>query len=276
MPLIVVHDAAALKKVLGGRSCALTPTMGGLHEGHLSLARRARQLAEVNVVSIYVNPLQFGGGEDFERYPRNLQKDCEKLEGEADIVFAPRDMFSQAQTVTVALPPLASQLCGRFRPGFFEGVATVVCKLFNCARPQAAVFGLKDFQQLHIIRQMVRQFNFDIKIIDAPIVREADGLAMSSRNVYLTARQRQQATLLPQTLQAAARMIENQEATTQEIERIATQRLQDGGFVVDYVEARDYETLESPPCDRVIILAAATLGETRLIDNIACKSPSAG
>ncbi len=269
MPPVVVRDAEELRKILGGARTALTPTMGALHEGHLSLARRGRELGEANVVSIYVNPLQFGPGEDFAEYPRRLAQDCEKLDGIADFVFAPDNLYPAPQIIKFQLPPLAGELCGRSRPGFFAGVAVAVCKLFNCVRPHVAVFGRKDFQQLHLVRLLAAQLCYPVEIADAPIAREADGLAMSSRNVYLSAAERARAAVLPQTLRAAAANIGGGEKP-ETAAAAAADTLRRGGFLPDYVEARDYETLAAPRGKKNILLAAAVLGKTRLIDNMEC------
>ena len=269
----VVRAAAELPPLCAGKTVALTATMGALHGGHLSLAEKARTLAEVNIVSVYVNPLQFGEGEDFDSYPRDLATDCEKLRGTADIVFAPDNLYPLPQTVRIALPPLADELCGKSRPGFFQGAATAVCKLFNCVRPQIAMFGLKDFQQTFLMRLMAEQLNFPIKIVAAPTVREDDGLAMSSRNAYLSAAERKQAAVLPQTLRVAADDITRGMPPTEAMKAVEKQ-LCAAGFELDYAEARDYETLGAPAGRRLILLAAATLGRARLIDNIDCRPPA--
>lgn len=266
----VAKTAAELQEIAGGKEIALTPTMGGLHEGHVSLARLAKTLAPVNVVSVYVNPMQFGPGEDFNEYPRSMAADCEKLRGVADVVFAPDTLYPDPQTVRISLPPIAGELCGQFRPGFFEGVSLAVCKLFNMTQPRAAVFGLKDFQQLHIVRVVTKQLGFLIDIVAGPTAREEDGLAMSSRNAYLSVSERERAALLPHVLRAGAEKI-NAGKEPEAVAKQAAQDLQSGGFAVDYVEARDYETLGAPVADKkIIMLAAATLGRARLIDNIAC------
>lgn len=266
---VVVRDAAKLREMLGGARTVLTPTMGALHEGHLSLVRLGRKLGEANVASIYVNPLQFGPGEDFAEYPRGLAADCEKLEGIADFVFAPDNLYPEPQIIKLSLPPLADELCGRTRPGFFAGVAAAVCKLFNCVRPHVAVFGRKDFQQLFIVRLLAAQFNYPVEIADGPVARAADGLALSSRNQYLSEAERARAPFFPQTLRAAADNIargENPAAAA----AAAAEELRRGGFAPDYVEARDYETLAAPRGKKNILLGAAVLGKTRLIDNMEC------
>lgn len=269
VPKIVRHIADLQRLLPSAGQIVLTPTMGALHEGHLSLARLGRTLADIQIVSIYVNPLQFGADEDFADYPRQLEADCEKLSGLADIIFAPDDqeMYPQKQTVGISLPPLAGELCGHSRPGFFEGVAAAVCKLFNCTRPQTAIFGKKDLQQLHLIRLMTAQLNYPIGIIAAPIIRDRDGLALSSRNAYLSPDERRRAVLLPQTLkQAAAQIVGG--ALPQQAAATAAATLTADGFVVDYVEARDAHTLGAPSGEEIAVLAAAKLGKTRLLDNI--------
>jgi len=272
----VVRDAAALKNALGdGSPVVLVPTMGALHRGHLSLVETARQAAGQNgqngkvVVSIYVNPLQFAPNEDFDTYPRDLETDCEKLAGLADVIFAPENLYPDKQTVHFSLPSVADELCGKSRPGFFYGVAMAVCKLFNIVRPDAAVFGLKDFQQAHIIQLLTKQLNYPIDIITAPTVREKDGLAMSSRNAYLNAEDRRRAAALPKALNAAAEAVESGTPPAEAAAEAARQ-LADAGFAVDYVEARDYATLGAPGKDKIVILAAAVLASARLIDNISC------
>jgi pantoate--beta-alanine ligase len=181
----LIHSVPDLRQRLATeRAIAFVPTMGNLHEGHIELVRIARQQGTCVVVSIFVNPLQFGPNEDFDKYPRTLEADCAKLQGLADVVFAPAvaDMYPEKQTLFVEPPPIANELCGEFRPGHFRGMATVVLKLFNLVQPQVAIFGKKDYQQLAIIRQMVTQFNLPITIVGAETSRAADGLALSSRN----------------------------------------------------------------------------------------------
>lgn len=270
----VITTIAALRERLSiERSVALVPTMGNLHAGHLHLVRLAGQQEKCVVASIFVNPLQFGANEDLASYPRTLAADCAQLEqAGTDVVFAPAaaEMYPVPQTVTVALPALANQLCGAFRPGHFNGVATVVLKLLHIVAPQCAVFGRKDFQQLCIIRTLVQQLNLPVNIIAADIVREADGLAMSSRNSYLSAVQRQQAPQLNQALQQAVTAASKPNANFRAIEVQIAQNLAQRGWVVDYVAIRSSTDLGSAgAADRKLIaLAAARLGKTRLIDNI--------
>lgn len=283
MPVAVARTIERLKKLRaslpvagGGAKVALVPTMGALHEGHLSLVRRARQLADIVIVSIYVNPLQFGPREDFADYPRGLSRDCRLLAGLADIVFAPGDklMYPQKQEITIALPPIAGELCGRSRPGFFEGVTTAVCKLLNIIRPDYALFGKKDYQQWILIKQMARQLNTGVTIAASPTIREVDGLALSSRNAYLTPAERQTAPLLYRTLQEAAAAI-RRGGNAKQCCADAKVKLRAAGFVVDYFELRDAATLsrQTDAGEKAVILTAATKGKTRLIDNIQLTIP---
>lgn len=264
----VIHDRAALDELrAGSQSLAFVPTMGGLHEGHTALVRLGREHAAQAVASIYVNPLQFGPDEDFARYPRSLEADLELLErAGATAVFVPDDALLSVshQRVYVAPSPLAEDLCGRFRPGHFRGVATIVLKLLNLVRPDKLVMGKKDLQQLTIIREMLADFCLDIDLVAAPIVREADGLAMSSRNRYLSAAERQRAAQLNQALMRIAQS----RAPEREIEH-AREELSHAGWRVDYIEIRDAATLgASRPHAPRVVLGAAWLGTTRLIDNI--------
>jgi len=251
---------------------AFVATMGNLHEGHLDLVRIARAQGQCVVVSIFVNPLQFGPSEDFDRYPRTLEADCEKLGGLADVMFAPsvNEMYPEKQTVFVEPPPIAEELDGASRPGHFRGMATVVLKLLNIVQPQVAVFGKKDYQQLAIIRQMVTQFNLPITIVGAETVRAADGLALSSRNQYLNAAERTEAAFLYQTLQGMRQSIVNGGGDFERMERQAVEELSARGWKVDYVAVRrQADLLQAKPEDRrLVILAAAKLGTTRLIDNL--------
>lgn len=259
-----------------GERIAFVPTMGNLHEGHLALIRRAAQLADRTVVSIFVNPLQFGEGEDYATYPRTLDDDNRKLASrDVDLLFAPAvDVIypvDPRQQTRVYIPVVSDILEGEFRPGFFTGVATVVCKLFNMVQPDISVFGEKDFQQLHIIRRMVEELQMPIEIFSAPTVREADGLAMSSRNSYLDARQRKLAPLLYHRLQLTAQAIADGELDFARLEDAATAALQESGFAVDYYTVRNAASLEPAAVKEggLVVLAAARLGATRLIDNLA-------
>jgi pantoate--beta-alanine ligase len=273
----IVSTIAALRARLA-EECAIAfvPTMGNLHEGHLSLIRLARAHGSCVVVSIFVNPLQFGPSEDFDRYPRTLEKDCARLQGLADVVFAPSvdEVYPEQQNVFVELPAIADELEGASRPGHFRGMATVVLKLFNMVQPQVALFGKKDYQQLHIIRRMVAQLNLPIDVIGGDTVRAADGLALSSRNQYLSDPERNEATLLYQTLQGLRQALPQGEPDIERLRLQAIERLSGRGWSVDYVEVRNRSDLLPPgkvepdaPRDWVV-LAAARLGNTRLIDNI--------
>jgi len=254
-------------------SVAFVPTMGNLHEGHLDLVRIARQHAKCVVVSIFVNPLQFGANEDFGKYPRTLQADCDKLAAcGAALVFAPTeaDLYPQPQQVTVEPPAIAQELCGAFRPGHFRGVATVVLKLFNIVQPQVAVFGKKDYQQLHVVRQMVEQLNVPVEIVGAETMRAADGLALSSRNQYLTPDERTEATFLYQMLTEIQKSLNSGLGNYALLEEKAVAALVTHGWQVDYVAIRSQSTLLAPLKEeqKLVILAAARLGKTRLIDNL--------
>jgi pantoate--beta-alanine ligase len=271
----LIHTAAALRTALAGETrTALVPTMGNLHAGHVSLVELAKRHGSPVVASIFVNPLQFGAGEDFERYPRTLAADCEKLAAAGcDMVFAPDvvEMYPVPQTFTVQVADsLANDLCGAFRPGHFNGVATVVLKLFNLAQPRVAVFGKKDFQQLLVIRELVRQFNLPIEVLAGDTLREADGLAMSSRNAYLGAVERQQAAALHGALADLAARLHAGAHDFDAFAATAARRLEMAGWNVDYIALRDAASLR--PVDaasrHAVALGAARLGKTRLIDNI--------
>ncbi len=269
----LIHSVSELRACLAvEQAVAFVPTMGNLHEGHLELVRIAREHHSCVVVSIFVNPLQFGPTEDFDKYPRTLQADCEKLQGLADIVFAPEvaAMYPEPQTLFVEPPPIAKELCGEFRPGHFRGVATVVLKLFNLVQPQVAVFGKKDYQQLAIIRQMVTQFNLPIQIVGAETSRAADGLALSSRNQYLSPQERTEAAFLSQTLSGMGKALAGGSNNHAALEEEAAAALAKRGWQVEYVAVRRQADLGLPGKDerRLVILAAARLGKTRLIDNL--------
>jgi pantoate--beta-alanine ligase len=254
--------------------------MGNLHAGHVSLVDLAKQHGQPVVASIFVNPLQFGAGEDFERYPRTLAADCEQLAAAGcDLVFAPdvAELYPVPQTFTVQPPEsLANDLCGAFRPGHFAGVATVVLKLFNLVQPHVAVFGRKDFQQLHVIRALVEQFNLPIAIVAGDTLREADGLAMSSRNGYLDASERIQAPALQRELAAVVAAVQAGGRDYEALCTAAARHLKMAGWRVDYVALRDAATLQPPTPDstRLVVLGAAWLGRTRLIDNLEWKAAS--
>ena len=257
-----------------GKRVALVPTMGNLHDGHMKLVDEAKARADVVVVSIFVNPMQFDRPEDLARYPRTLQEDCEKLnKRKVDLVFAPsvKEIYPNGtETHTyVDVPGLSTMLEGASRPGHFRGVSTIVSKLFNLVQPDIACFGEKDFQQLALIRKMVADMGFDIEIIGVPIMRAKDGLALSSRNGYLTAEQRKIAPGLYKVLSSIADKLLAGERDLDEIITIAGQELNEKGFRADDIQIRDADTLLeiSENSKRAVILVAAWLGDARLIDN---------
>ncbi|MFC2613117.1 MAG: pantoate--beta-alanine ligase [Eikenella corrodens] len=255
-------------------SVAFVPTMGNLHEGHLALVREAAKRADQVVVSIFVNRLQFGQGEDFDRYPRTLEQDAAKLAGEGvAVLFAPSEQElypNVAQQYNVEPPNLQNELCGAFRPGHFRGVATVVAKLFNIVEPDYACFGKKDYQQLAILQGMAADLNFRVEIVPVDIGRAADGLALSSRNQYLSEAERKQAPQLYRELQAIARAVENGNRNYAALEQQAAANLKQAGWQVDYVEIRHAGNLQVAHVgdSELVVLAAARLGNTRLIDNV--------
>ncbi|AOR18481.1 pantoate--beta-alanine ligase [Escherichia coli] len=257
-----------------GKRVALVPTMGNLHDGHMKLVDEAKARADVVVVSIFVNPMQFDRPEDLARYPRTLQEDCEKLnKRKVDLVFAPsvKEIYPNGtETHTyVDVPGLSTMLEGASRPGHFRGVSTIVSKLFNLVQPDIACFGEKDFQQLALIRKMVADMGFDIEIVGVPIMRAKDGLALSSRNGYLTAEQRKIAPGLYKILSSIADKLQAGERDLDEIIAIAGQELNEKGFRADDIQIRDADTLleVSETSKRAVILVAAWLGDARLIDN---------
>lgn len=258
-----------------GKRIAFVPTMGNLHAGHIALIQHATERADFVVASIFVNPLQFGANEDLDSYPRTLAADQSKLlEAGCNLLFTPdaQEMYPQgmAQQTIVSVPGVSAGLCGGSRPGHFDGVATIVCKLFNMVQPDIALFGEKDFQQLAVIRKMVADLNIPVHIFGVPIVRDHDGLALSSRNGYLSAQQRAVAPALQQGLQALKAQIKNgRRDYTTLFEQFKTD-LQAAGFRLDYVELRDALSLQPAAMDstQLVLLAAAYLGSTRLIDNL--------
>ena len=262
-----------------GMRIGLVPTMGYLHEGHLALAIKARELSDAVVVSIFVNPTQFGPGEDFERYPQNMERDVRLLtECGVDITFSPRahDIYPQDYQTYVEVKDLSKPLCGRSRPGHFQGVTTVVAKLFNIVKPHLAVFGEKDFQQLVVIRRMVVDLNMDIEIIGFPIVREADGIAMSSRNTYLSPEERQTALRLNRSLYEAQRLVEQGERRGEVILAKVRDYLESGGGIrIDYAELRHPETLKEVSLLKgpTLLALAAYVGKARLLDNCLMTPP---
>jgi len=276
--------AEAMRKA--GRRLGLVPTMGALHEAHFSLAREAQRYADHIIVSIFVNPTQFGPGEDYDLYPRIPMEDREKLLalGGVDILFAPAPeaMYpsgTAGHRVWVETEALDAHLCGPFRPGHFRGVTTIVAKLFNICRPHVAVFGLKDAQQFFILRRMVEDLNFDIEMVGMPIVRESDGLAMSSRNRFLSADARVQAVVLSEAVREAGRLIEGGEvhaSTVADAMREKLRQASDGR--IQYAELVDTDTLqlldEIEPGTEVLAAVAMHFGDTRLIDNVIARAPN--
>jgi pantoate--beta-alanine ligase len=277
----IARSIAELRALLAGARSVLVPTMGNLHDGHLSLVARAVEVARGEaplVASIFVNRLQFAPHEDFDTYPRTFDRDCALLHAAGcDIVFAPAesDFYPEPQTYLVQpAPELASILEGRFRPGFFTGVCTVVLKLFNAVQPRAAVFGRKDYQQLRVVEAMVRQFALPIEIVAAETVRAADGLALSSRNGYLDETQRAEAVWLSRILRDVAAAVDAGRRDCDAIEAEAMQALLRRGWNPDYVAVRRRRDLAAPePGDTLVVLAAAKLGATRLIDNLEINTP---
>lgn len=258
-----------------GKRIAFVPTLGNLHDGHIALIARARELADHTVASIFVNPIQFGRGEDYERYPSTLGPDCARLEAiHLDLLFTPdlAQLYPGGieSDTRVTVPRLSTILCGEMRPGHFSGVATVVSKLLINVQPDVALFGEKDYQQLLVIKRMVQDLCMPVTIIGVPTVREPDGLAMSSRNGYLTAEERARAPLIHQTLRQAAARLRAGGTTLATIEQDASETLAAAGFRPEYVSIRRLEDLEPPGADErhFSILIAAWLGSARLIDNI--------
>ena len=259
--------ARSTKKLIG-----FVPTMGNLHEGHLTLVRAAKKICDVVVVSIFVNPIQFGAGEDFDSYPRTLEQDSRLLaDVDCDIIFAPsvEQMYgTQPRLTNISVGQITDDLCGKSRPGHFDGVAVVVTKLFNIVQPNFAFFGQKDYQQLAVIRQLVQDLNMPLEVIGVPIVRAEDGLALSSRNGYLSEQQRAIAPTIYQLLKQAEQQLHEGQALAQVLESISNQLTQ-AGFVVDYVEARQTNLQPIAQFDRnVVLFVAAKLGTTRLIDHL--------
>ncbi len=268
-----MHAACAQRK-LEGKRIGLVPTMGALHEGHLSLVRAARAQLDVVAVSIFVNPLQFGPKEDFGKYPRSFERDCQLLEAEkVDLVFAPsnEEMYPPGATTFVTVEGLSEKLCGRSRPGHFRGVTTVVSKLFHVVEPDAAYFGQKDAAQATIIRRLVRDLTLPVRIVVCPIVREKDGLAMSSRNCYLDPQQRKQALVLYRSLMRVQTLADTGERSAAKLLDVGKQVIaEEPGARLDYFEIVDPETLD-PVADisqGALVAVAAFVGATRLIDNV--------
>ncbi|MBQ0833267.1 pantoate--beta-alanine ligase [Marinobacter sp.] len=275
-----VHSLKELRAILRGyrqqeKTIGLVPTMGNLHEGHISLVRKAAEAADIVVTSIFVNPMQFGANEDLDTYPRTLINDQNKLsEAGNTLVFAPsaEEVYPDglARHTRIVVPEVSDGHCGASRPGHFEGVATVVSVLFNMIQPDFAVFGEKDFQQLAVIRKMARDLMMPVEVIGAPTIREEDGLAKSSRNSYLSEDERKVAPVIYQTLQATAAKIADGHADFQVLAKEAGDSLRDAGLRLDYFNIANSQTLKPAASDdsEITLLAAAFLGTTRLIDNI--------
>ncbi|HOP86158.1 MAG TPA: pantoate--beta-alanine ligase [Syntrophorhabdaceae bacterium] len=258
----------ASKKIIG-----FVPTMGYLHEGHLSLVRKARELSDIVVVSIFVNPTQFGPNEDLDRYPRNFERDRKLLEQEnTDIIFYPeaKDMYPEGFCTYVQVRGMEDFLCGKSRKGHFIGVATVVIKLFNIVKPHYAVFGLKDYQQFKIIERMVKDLNMDLEVIPYPTVREKDGLALSSRNTYLSEEERKKALIIYESIKTLKEMFKKGIRDPNALKQRAKEMLEsEGGVIIDYISICDTETLEELTIikDKALYAVACFVGKTRLIDN---------
>ncbi|WP_265443648.1 pantoate--beta-alanine ligase [Acetivibrio straminisolvens] len=257
-----------------GRTIGFVPTMGYLHEGHLSLVNMSLQNNDYTIMSIFVNPTQFGPNEDFDRYPRDMERDLKLAESAGvDVVFAPsvKEMYPDGYNTYVNVEGITEVLCGKSRPGHFRGVTTIVAKLFNIVEPHRAYFGQKDAQQVAVIKKMVRDLNMNIEIITCPIVREEDGLAMSSRNVYLSPEERKSALILSKSLMESEELIKKGETSGEKIKKYIIDRIQtEKNAVIDYVEAVNADTLENIDeiKGRVLIALAVRFGNTRLIDNI--------
>lgn len=276
----VVRTIEELRQQLSGQlRTAYVPTMGNLHEGHLSLMRMARQYGDPVVASIFVNPLQFGPNEDFDKYPRTLEEDIVKLEDLRDVyvLFAPtlKEIYPEPQSFSVQTPDnLGNILEGEARPGFFEGVSTVLMKFFSCVQPKVAVFGKKDYQQLMVVRQMCRQFQLPVEIVAHETVRDEHGLALSSRNRYLSDDEKAEAISLYNTLTHMEARLAAGEIDTKKIDREAVEALSDRGWAVDYLTVRRQSDLLQPTPEEIankeplVVLGAAKLGTTRLIDNL--------
>lgn len=277
--MIVVHTKQELEEQLTewrrqDEHVALVPTMGNLHPGHVSLVDLAREHAERVVVSIFVNPTQFGEDEDFDEYPRTLERDTRRLKKPAaDLIFAP-DVdtmypFGLKDATTISVPRITENFCGASRPGHFDGVTSVVARLFALVRPDVAIFGQKDYQQQLVIRHMSQDLNLPISIITAETVREDDGLAMSSRNQYLSEEERKRASVLYEVISEAGHKMQAGRRDYEALENESIEKLTDAGFTIDYFSIRRAQNLEIPDrdCDEIVVLAAAHLGKARLIDN---------
>jgi len=276
----VIQDKTALKELLlewrqHDEHVAIVPTMGNLHAGHASLVELAREHAERVVVTVFVNPTQFAEGEDFEEYPRTLERDKRRLQRvNTDMIFVPNVEtlypFGLQNATLVTVPGLTEKFCGSFRPGHFDGVTTVVARLFALVQPDVAVFGQKDYQQQLVIRRMVDDLGLSINVITAPTVREEDGLAMSSRNAYLSDEERAMAPRIHEVLEFAGEALQSGKRNFEELENAASEELSEAGFEVEYVAIRRALDLSVPnrDCDELVLLVAVHLGKARLIDNI--------
>ncbi len=278
--MLKVDTVAFVRETLGkfrkqDKTIALVPTMGNLHEGHLSLVREVQKLSDVCVVSIFVNPTQFVEGEDFDSYPRTMEQDLRLLESlNVDVVFTPdtEQLYADDTAAEVTVPALENIYCGEYRPGHFRGVATVVTKLFNIVQPDVAIFGRKDYQQLLVIKSLVNALNISVEIISAETMREQDGLAMSSRNQYLSDAERNIAPRLFACLTELANALQAGNRNFAELETNASAELTRFGFKPEYVSICDAATLASPKNNNLVIIAAAWLGQARLIDNVAVQT----
>ena len=270
----VIHTQNELVETLKKlNNIAFVPTMGNLHDGHLKLIEEALKKTKHVVVSIFINPLQFNSKDDFKNYPRTLDEDLLMLEKlDVPFVFVPpkENIIDSLQTIEIHLPSIANDLCGRFRPGHFNGVAIIICKLFNLIQPELAFFGKKDFQQLFLIKELVRQLNYPIHIVAIDTVRYKNGLAMSSRNNLLSKEDRKKAPQLFELLNVMKDKVMQKKLSFKEIEEDADRLLNASGWIVDYLTIRSAESLKTPVHDekQLVILGAATLGSVRLIDNI--------
>ncbi len=270
----VIHTQKELVETLKKlTNIAFVPTMGNLHDGHVKLIEEALKKTKYVVVSIFINPLQFNSKDDFKNYPRTLDEDLLMLQKlDVPFVFVPskEDIIDSSQTIEIHLSDIANDLCGRFRPGHFNGVATIVCKLFNLIQPELAFFGKKDFQQLFLIKELVKQLNYPIHIIAIDTVRHKDGLAKSSRNNLLSKEDRKKAPQLFELMNAMKEKVMQKKMSFKEIESDAERLLNDSGWIVDYLAIRSAQSLKTPVHNekQMVILGAATLGSVRLIDNI--------
>jgi len=266
--------------LLRGKTIGFVPTMGAIHNGHLSLVRRAKQENDITVVSIFINPIQFGASEDFKKYPRDFEGDKEKLlKEETDILFVPDPhfMYPEGFSTYVEVSKISEKLCGAFRPGHFRGVATVVTKLLNIVKPTRAYFGQKDFQQSIIVKQLVKDLDMDTDIVTCPTVREQDGLAMSSRNTYLDEKQRKTATVIYKSLSEASKLVKSGIMDGLYIKGLLRDRLLEEPLIskVDYAGVYDAATLDELPeiKGEALLAVAVRIGDTRLIDNVLVSTP---